>query len=144
MNSRGDTIVEVILATAVIASAIGLTVAMSNRNLQNGVAAAKRSEALALAQEQVEHIKNAYTTNSSRSSLYKVEADYCILGDGSTKPISDNACLSYNGTQYSLKVDYNPSSRVFSVTSYWQPASSDRQVGDDPDKLNLYYKLPAE
>ena len=140
-DTRGDTLVEVILATALISATIGIAVSMSNRNLQTGVSAAQRSQALALAQDQVERIKNAYLTSSSALGTYKINKAFCILADGSQEDVeaSDSKCANFNGGQYSISISYGASSQVFSTTITW-PSNSNISGSD---QLSLYYKLPS-
>ena len=140
-GSAGDTLVEVILATALISATIGIAVSMSNRNLQTGVSAAQRSQALALAQDQVERIKNAYLTSSSALGTYKINKAFCILADGSQEDVeaSDSKCANFNGGQYSISINYGASSQVFSTTITW-PSNSNTSGSD---QLQLYYKLPG-
>ena len=140
-DTRGDTLVEVILATALISATIGIAVSMSNRNLQTGVSAAQRSQALALAQDQVERIKNAYLTGSSALDSYKIDKDFCILSDGSQEDVaaSDSKCANFNGGQYSISVTYGSSSQVFTTIVTW-PSNSNTSGSD---QLQLYYKLPG-
>jgi len=113
---------------------------MSNRNLQTGVSAAQRSQALALAQDQVERIKNAYLTSSSALGTYKINKAFCILADGSQEDVeaSDSKCANFNGGQYSISISYGASSQVFSTTITW-PSNSNTSGSD---QLQLYYKLP--
>jgi len=140
-DTRGDTLVEVILATALISATIGIAVSMSNRNLQTGVSAAQRSQALALAQDQVERIKNAYLTSSSALDTYKINKPFCILADGRQEDVatSDSKCANFNGGQYSISINYGASSQVFSTTITW-PSNSNTSGSD---QLQLYYKLPG-
>ena len=140
-GSAGDTLVEVILATALISATIGIAVSMSNRNLQTGVSAAQRSQALAIAQDQVERIKNAYLTSSSALGTYKINKAFCILADGSQEDVeaTDSKCTNFNGGQYSISISYGASSQVFSTTITW-PSNSNISGSD---QLSLYYKLPS-
>lgn len=139
-NSRGDTLVEVILATALISATIGVAVSMSNRNLQTGVSAAQRSQALAIAQDQVERIRNAYLTSSPVLDSYKINKPFCILADGSEEDVEASAskCTNFNGGQYSIAITYGSSSLVFTTSITWLSNSNTSGT----DQLSLYYKLP--
>ena len=140
-ESRGDTIVEVILATALIASAIGLAYSMSNHNLSSGISAGQRSQALSLAQAQIERIKNAYLTNSPALDSYKIDKPFCILGDGSEEDVSKTGtkCANFGSSPYSITVNYNKTTLVFTTDVSW--FSNSNNTGQD--QLTLYYKLPG-
>lgn len=140
-GSRGDTIVEVILATALLGAVIGLAYSMSNHNLSNGVSAGQRSQALSLAQSQIEHLKNAYLTNSGALDSYKIDKAFCILSDGSEEDVSKSGskCANFGGSPYSLSVKYTKTTLVFRADVSW--SSSSNNAGQD--ELTLYYKLPG-
>jgi len=59
-KDRGDTIVEVLIAIAVAAFAIGTAYAISNKSLQNAISARERNEAINILQSQVSDLKNRY------------------------------------------------------------------------------------
>ncbi|MDO8591960.1 MAG: hypothetical protein Q7R60_03510 [bacterium] len=140
-ESRGDTIVEVILATALIASAITLTYSMSNHNLSNGVSAGQRSQALSLAGAQIERIKNAYLTDSIHLATYKINKAFCILSDGSEEDVAklNSKCANFGGSPYSVTVNYSSTTLVFKADISWFSSSNN----SGQDQLTLYYKLPG-
>ncbi len=140
-SARGDTIVEVILATALISSAIGLAYSMSNHNLSSGVSAGQRSQALSLAQSQIERIKNAYLTNSPVLDSYKIDKPFCILSDGTEEDVARSAskCANFGSSPYSVSINYNIATLVFTTDVSW--SSSSNNTGQD--QLTLYYKLPG-
>lgn len=140
-GSGGDTIVEVILATALIAAATGLAYSMSNHNLSNGVSAGQRSQALSLAGAQIERIKNAYLTNSPLLASYKIDKPFCILSDGSEEDVSRSGskCANFGGNPYSVAVNYNKTTLVFTTDVSWSSNSNN----SGQDQLTLYYKLPG-
>ncbi len=140
-SSAGDTLVEVILATALISATIGIAVSMSNRNLQTGTSAGQRSQALAIAQDQIERIKNAYLTNSPTLDSYKIDKPFCILGDGAEEDVSKSGskCANFGSSPYSITVNYNKTTLVFTTDVSW--SSNSNNTGQD--QLTLYYKLPS-
>ncbi len=140
-SGRGDTIVEVILATALIAAATGLAYSMSNHNLGNGVSAGQRSQALSLAGAQIERIKNAYLTNSTSLNSYKIDKPFCILGDGSEEDAnrSNSKCANFTSSPYSVVINYNKATLVFKTDVSWSSNSN----SSGQDQLTLYYKLPG-
>lgn len=139
-GSGGDTIVEVVLATAIIATAIGIAYSVANRNLQNGVSAGQRSQALSLASAQIERLKNAYLSNSSDLNKYTIDKPFCILSNGTVEEVNkpDSKCANFNTTQFSLSVSYKNDNRLFSAKSSWRSNTNTAIT----DELTLYYKLP--
>ena len=137
-KSRGDTMVEVIVSSAIIILALAGSYAISHRSLQQGTSSGLRSQALSAAQDQIEHIRNAYLKDPSRLIMYKQAAPYCILSNGLPEFISEGnepECQFYNGSKVSVRVDYD--SGIFTASAFWPSATSD----NDQDQLFLYYKL---
>jgi type II secretory pathway pseudopilin PulG len=62
-EQRGDTIVEVLIALAVLGSALGLSYATANRSLAGARQAQEHSEALQIAQGQLELLRSQATAN---------------------------------------------------------------------------------
>jgi Tfp pilus assembly protein PilE len=62
-QSAGDTIVEVLIAIAVAAFAIGTAYAIANRSLQQAITARERNEATNLIQSQIAALKIRYIDN---------------------------------------------------------------------------------
>lgn len=65
-KQRGDTIIEVMLAMAVIGMVLGVAYGIANRSVAIGRSAQERSEALKFAESQVELIKQ-YVSEQSRA-----------------------------------------------------------------------------
>lgn len=59
-SCRGDTIVEVLIAIAVAAFAIGTAYAIANKSLQRAITARERNQALNLIQNQISDLKTRY------------------------------------------------------------------------------------
>lgn len=62
-NQRGDTIIEVLICIAIVAFAVGVAYGLSGRSLQQAIRARERTEALNLAQAQVEYLKKLSKEN---------------------------------------------------------------------------------
>src|SRR6266404_267871 len=56
-NSRGDTIIEVLLAMAVAAFALGISYSLANSSLQRSISARERNEATNILQSQIAALK---------------------------------------------------------------------------------------
>ncbi len=69
-NQRGDTIIEVLIAIAVISSVLAITYSIMNRNLLTMQDNQERTEASKIAQSQIEMLRNAW--NVEHNALKKL------------------------------------------------------------------------
>lgn len=127
-SQTGDTIVEVLISVCVISLVLAGCYAVANRSLQTGTESAQRSEALALAQQQIEYIKASPSAYANQSSAY------CIV-DGSIKTTSSDCQLGSN-KQYTVKT--TDSGLLFTIKASWPANNNEGQ-----DQLTLYYRLPG-
>src|SRR5438105_7494298 len=81
-NTRGDTIVEVLISIAILAAVLGTAVVTSAHSLQTGTDAGNRHQGLALAQQQIELIKNAANSTPSQLSNFTINKPFCVKPDG--------------------------------------------------------------
>lgn len=104
-KQRGDTIVEVLLAMAVIGMVLGVAYGIANRSVAIGRSAQERSEALKFAESQLELIK-VYIAEQDLSSDTPTEVLATALdltGDASTV---DGACFVEDGADVEVaKID---------------------------------------
>jgi type II secretory pathway pseudopilin PulG len=63
-NSRGDTIIEVLIAIAVVSSVLSISFAIANRSTLAGRQAYERSEAIKVAESQIELVKAFVSTQT--------------------------------------------------------------------------------
>lgn len=96
---RGDTIVEVLLAMAVVGMVLGLAYGITNRSIAIGRSAQERSEALKLAETQVELLKEYISQNASAtdSAMDTLVDDLALIGGGLPAAV-DSACFSIDGS----------------------------------------------
>ncbi len=104
----GDTIIEVMLAMALVGMSLGVSYGIANRAISTGRSAQERSEALKLAESQLELIK---TVSKEELPTYKnASQNYCLIGNDST--ITQNIdtsslCLGENrDSLYDLRLIY--------------------------------------
>lgn len=152
-SSRGDTIIEVLISIAVIGLALGAGYTLSSRSFRTGVGAVERTEALALAQGQVEFLKDAQlggtmgTTQAYALGLAgtnPTNPSFCFDTSSGAKNAPNlnpstypAACTKING-RYDMQITYNtPQANVFNIVASW-PAFG----GSGQDQLTLYYKVP--
>ncbi len=135
-SSRGDTMVEVMISAAVLSLAMIAAYTLAGSSLRNGTAANQRSEALALAQSQIDLLVGAQNNDANFASDYQINAPFCINQDATknTTVGTDNLCDNYNNTIYNIGASYSSTSQVFTIAATW--ATTDGQ-----DNLKLYYKL---
>jgi hypothetical protein len=122
LNTRGDTIVEVLIATAVVSIILTGALAVSNSSLKQVRSAQERSEAQAYVQSIVESLppKNA-TTNQN----------FCMNSLGEEKPQGDSDCTSGLFTNSVLR----QSNDVYAVTASWDGVTGTAQ------NLTIFYRV---
>ncbi|MCA9323505.1 prepilin-type N-terminal cleavage/methylation domain-containing protein, partial [Candidatus Saccharibacteria bacterium] len=96
-SQRGDTIVEVLLAMAVIGMVLGAAFGIANRSVAIGRSAQERTEALKIAESQVELLKTLYPSSSTMQGRLSSEP-FCIdVSTSSDADATDAACTNTNG-----------------------------------------------
>src|SRR3990167_10314221 len=101
LNSRGDTIIEILIAMAILALVLGTAYAISTQSLRTGTSAGQRSQALGYAQSQIEFIKRAQIASDvSKMAQYQQydsalppnqQQPFCVTADGQIVRITDPA-----------------------------------------------------
>lgn len=138
--SRGDTIVEVMVSLVIISMVMATVYAMSSRSLRTGGEAVQRTEAVGVAQGQIDLLINAKNSDANFAN-FQVSTPYCIGDDGRITDLSATAtkmCTVTSGNStYSYSVVYNPSTNVFTVTTQWRSPDAPSGIAN----INLYYKL---
>jgi type II secretory pathway pseudopilin PulG len=99
-NSRGDTLVEVMLSIAIVSLAVTVAYSLASRSLQTGILATERTQANKMAESQVEALK------------YRQRESFPGVWDANFKGIS-NFCLNVNSIGQldgngNLKADWKP------------------------------------
>ena len=149
-NSRrqnGDTIIEILISMAILAIVLGTAFVSSSHSLQNGVDSGNRNRAIGYAQEQVEFMKSVAYRDPTAAGTYRTDKTFCVSTiDGKTAVVDgttafDNLCKTYrpaqNNGQFSLKINYDSTSQVSTVTVNWTGGG-----GNDQNEVKIYYKLP--
>lgn len=143
-NNHGDTIVEVLISLAVLAAVLGGGYGLTSNSLQNGIEAGQRSEALAVAQGQIEFVKDAQASGGRDIKDYQIDKTFCIDSDTGDPIDTDHSdyediCNTYEDTDYSVGVDYDDASGKFTVGTNWPTFR-----GEGINELQLNYKLAIE
>lgn len=143
-KERGDTIVEVLIAIAVISLVLGGAYVTTNRSLIATRAAEERGNALKLTESQVEQLKGLAKTNPDAIFGSGTPMPFCIPPTTSLPVIATSAeCkLGASGTPttvqpvYSLSINRASDGNTFTVTNQWVDAS-----GRITDSLRLIYRV---
>lgn len=131
LNHRGDTIIEVLLAIAVVSFALGGAYVSSNRSLNASRQAEERVEALKLAEGQLERVK--LLSKVYANGMHDGDSVFCIDNGNAktTAPCNDSTL----GVNYQLTINRS-AAHIFTVTARW-----DRAGGNGQEELVLSYKL---
>lgn len=142
LSQRGDTIIEVLIAIAVISSVMGGAFVMTNRSLQNSRDAQERVNATKLVESQVEQVKNLATANASQIFGAGVPASFCISA-ATGLPVASNGapCLvdtsgNATGNEPSFRLANSRSGNTFTFTATW---TSFR--GNTQNKVEIQYRV---
>lgn len=143
-NQRGDTIVEVLIAVAVVSMVVASAYAITNRNLGNTRQSYEHSEASKLAQQQLEQLR-VYAVEATQSQppfSYGGQA-FCIGDTGALSPTFSRPA------QNAPDSDYNAACRNLGSVGYRVYIVEVNQVFEvyvswdgprGPQQLNMYYK----
>jgi prepilin-type N-terminal cleavage/methylation domain-containing protein len=139
-DQRGDTIIEVMLALAVIGMILAAAFGIANRSILIGQDAQERSEALKLAESQVEVLK----VRMKEATFSDVPSIFCYLPDGSMAEAVENACSGFDGNGgrsggfYSVNITKpETATGTYEVTVSWSPYGDDSKLNN----ASLYYRI---
>jgi prepilin-type N-terminal cleavage/methylation domain-containing protein len=129
-SNRGDTIVEVLIAIAIVSLVLGGAYAASQQSLGSGQRTQERAEATKLVQQQLERLKSAAATGG----VFSQTGPFCLQNDLSidTAPAD---CLKSG--RYNLSIErVNTSTNTFRAQAVW-----DRLGGGDQEQVEAYYRV---
>ena len=112
-SQAGDTIVEVMIALAVIGAVIGTSYAISARSLRLGRQAQERTEALKLVESQVELIKTA--AQGKNTAIFTSSSDFCLTTTAAGVTLSQNGAVPADFITDSLTTNNNLTGGSYSV-----------------------------
>lgn len=131
LTERGDTVVEVLIAIAIVSLVLGGAYVTANRSLQSTRDAEERSNALKLAEAEVEDIK--YMSAAMPNALFapSVPASYCLVTHVVHASSSAQCTVGSNGAPTTAPPAYSMSitrvGNTFTVRVVWTKVGSDRQ-----------------
>ncbi len=150
INERGDTIVEVMLSIAIIGMVLGASYATSTRALRAGRFAQEHTEALKLAESQLEKLK--YVASVLPSAIPAPPNIFDATAAGATPFCLDNSAPPFakvlkstptfatacTSGFYTTAVNYdNAGGDVFTVAVTWTTEGDSSQQGN----VQIAYKL---
>jgi type II secretory pathway pseudopilin PulG len=151
LNTRGDTIVEVLIAMAVASAVLGGAYVIVGRTQQNSQQAQEHSEALGIAQGQVEQLQVAAADSTNGPELYDaLKPQHCFSTTGQllapstpiALPSTDDTAypagckgLGTNGFYRVVIVHKTAPTDFFQVYVNWPSAT-----GNGDDQVNLSYR----
>lgn len=157
LNNRGDTIVEVLIAIALVAMVLSGAYISSNRSFQVTQASKERDIALRIAESQIERIRGyktarphgTITSNSCMDGTLTAQSNAGAIQpltsevlDGRTGNYATACILDSSGNQYSaasVSIPYyahiEVSSNDYTIHIRWQKAG-----GGDNQETIMYYR----
>ena len=167
LNQLGDTIVEALMAIAVLGLVIGAGYAVANRSLKTSRASQERGEALKVAQAQVERIRSLSSGNATTiKNTYSINI-FCLNASGApqgftpsidnidgpaAKTLSNYTIMGCNkvlsdggGYSYNVAVQYRPDvvgagPAAVRNDTFVIAVRWDSALGKGIDEVKLYYK----
>ncbi|HYF97318.1 MAG TPA: hypothetical protein VD947_04775 [Patescibacteria group bacterium] len=130
-DRRGDTIVEVLIAVAVMSLVLAISYSLANKNSQFVRTAQERGEAQKYAEEQLERLRGYITPDTDWSTT-----NLCFDGTSGLPTSNPASCDVGTDKRYTLKID------VVDDNTYTTTVSWDTVQGT-PALLELSYRLPA-
>jgi prepilin-type N-terminal cleavage/methylation domain-containing protein len=91
-SQRGDTLIEVLISILVVSTVLGAAYATTTRNVQIGREAQERSNALKLAEAQLEQLKAIAKTDPDLIFATGAPASLCVNNAGAVVQSSDSTC----------------------------------------------------
>jgi type II secretory pathway pseudopilin PulG len=131
LGSRGDTIVEVLLAIAIVSSVLGGAFVSASRSLRGTQISQERGEALKLVEGQLELVKAALYDETKDDAIFAAVGDFCV-NETSLTPIA-GGCNQGVGGRYRLTV--RRTGNTFNASARWTKIGS-----STPEQVNITYR----
>jgi len=140
-RQQGDTIVEVLIAMAVISLVLGGAYASSRQSFTGNEQSVERLEAAKFTEQQVERLKaKAKSPDAGNPVTGIFHADskkiFCLDADLVPKDITDNACEEGTNDRYRLQITRGDDNRTFTMHTEWEKAG-----GGGNDSLEIVYRV---
>lgn len=138
LKSSGDTIVEVLLAIAVLGAVLSGAYVSASHSQKNIRQAQERGEALQFVQAQQELIKDMAANDLKSGALFSESLPFCVNNSYNIETILANCRFGTDG-RYGVNVlrTGNPASgHLFTVTAVW-----DNVIGSGEDNITSSYRI---
>jgi type II secretory pathway pseudopilin PulG len=139
-REAGDTIIEVLIAIAVISVVLGGAYVTTNRSLRATRSAQERGNSLKLAESQMEQLKNLVATNPDAVYGTGVPSPFCIQGTTVINPSTNNCNLDASGVPTTSQPRYDVritrTGDIFTVRNTWIDVG-----GNQNAELKLTYRV---
>lgn len=127
-NVRGDTIIEVMVALAILGLAFGISYAIANRSLQISQNSQEHSQALEYLDSQVELARSDVKGLYASTYVTNPGTTFCMTSSDVPTGIGAGDCHpSDGGADYNISISYNPSTDndgvnqdIFTFTINWE------------------------
>ncbi|HEX3568649.1 MAG TPA: prepilin-type N-terminal cleavage/methylation domain-containing protein [Candidatus Saccharimonadales bacterium] len=141
-SEQGDTIVEVLIAIAVVSLVLGGAYVTTNRSLQATRGAQEQGNAIKLTESQLEQMKGVSVTDATSIFGGSTPASFC-MNNNTVVDASQAACTvdtAGNPTSgvpaYHLKISRGSDGHTFTVTNTWDDVG-----GKAVDNIQMEYRL---
>lgn len=150
LNNLGDTIVEVLIALAVLSAVLGGAYSISNRSLTSVKQAQEHTQALKYAEQQIERLKQLAdgggvdSSGNPSNNVFTFSGGFCITSSGANLLIDNSLLNCAHGTApvqyFALITSRTPvpgfsTSYNFVITVVWNG------IHGGQDKVSLTYRL---
>lgn len=137
VDSTGDTIVEVLIAIAVVGAVLGGAFSATRRSLAGARISQERGEAVKLVEGQVESLKAALNSGKA-DEVFTASGEFCLNDSLEVKQASDDACKKGTDNRYSLKIsstDIGTDGKTFTASARW-----DKFGGGEEERVDIVYR----
>lgn len=144
-RQAGDTIVEVLIAVAIISLILAISYATTTRNTRSIQDAQERSQAIQIAQRQIELLKGTKGTpnqiNTATQKCFSAadgapKASNGVDGNDNCEVAADGSKVTTAGFEPAYHIAITgSSSTVYKVTITW-----DSLLNSSKDKLSMFYR----
>jgi prepilin-type N-terminal cleavage/methylation domain-containing protein len=140
-RQRGDTLVEVLIAIAVVSMILGGAYVTTNRSLYATRSAQERGNALKLAESQLEQLKGLVASDPSSIFGGSAPNPFCISASGAVVADTDPDCaVDTSGAATTVEPIFHISmaraGNTFTLTENWVDVG-----GRHTDKLEFKYRV---
>ncbi len=140
-RQRGDTLVEVLVAIAVVSLIMGGAYVTTNRSLLATRAAQERGNALKIAESQIEQLKGFVTTNPDAIFGGTAPSPFCISSAGAVVAATNAACtVGTNGqattSEPRFRLSVTRNANTFTLLETWTNVN-----GASTDQLQMKYRV---